>query len=238
MNSHEPNYRNSMAKILIVEDDLDVAGMIEDWLVHQEKHVVEKVATGSDAADRLKFYHYDLIVLDWELPDLSGIEILKRYRSADGMVPILMLTGKSAIDEKELGLDSGADDYLTKPFEGKELSARIRALLRRSSGRATNTLKAQDVLLDPVSRAVTKAGQPIELLPKEFALLEFFLRHPDEVFSLEALLDRVWKSESDSSPDTVRTTIQRLRKKIDREGEPSLIGTIHRVGYHLVPEKK
>lgn len=227
-----------MAKILIVEDDLDVAGMIEDWLVHQEKHVVEKVATGSDAADRLKFYHYDLIILDWELPDLSGIEILKRYRSADGMVPILMLTGKSAIDEKELGLDSGADDYLTKPFDGKELSARIRALLRRSSGRATNTLKAQDVVLDPVSRAVTKAGAPIELLPKEFALLEFFLRHPDEVFSLEALLDRVWKSESDSSPDTVRTTIQRLRKKIDREGEPSLIGTIHRVGYHLVREKK
>lgn len=237
-NSLEHDYLNSMAKILIVEDDLDVAGMIEDWLVHHEKHVVEKVATGSDAADRLKFYHYDLIILDWELPDLSGIEILKRYRSADGLVPILMLTGKSAIDEKELGLDSGADDYLTKPFEGKELSARIRALLRRSSGRATNTLKAHDVLLDPVSRAVTKAGEPIDLLPKEFALLEFFLRHPDEVFSLEALLDRVWKSESDSSPDTVRTTIQRLRKKIDREGEPSLIGTIHRVGYHLVREKK
>lgn len=227
-----------MAKILIIEDDLDVAGMIEDWLVHQEKHVVEKVTTGCDAMDRLKFYFYDLIILDWELPDLSGIEILKRYRGSEGMVPVLMLTGKSAIDEKEMGLDSGADDYLTKPFDGKELSARIRALLRRSSGKATNILKAQDVTLDPVSHAVTKAGKLIELLPKEFALLEFFLRHPDEVFSLEALLDRVWKSESDSSPDTVRTTIQRLRKKIDQEGEPSMIGTIHRVGYQLLRDKK
>lgn len=227
-----------MAKILIVEDDLDVAGMIEDWLVHQEKHVVEKVATGNDAVDRLKFYYYDLIILDWELPDFTGIEILGNYRKSGGTVPVLMLTGKSAINEKEVGLDAGADDYLTKPFDGRELSARIRALLRRTVGKATNILIMKDLVLDPVSHAVTKAGEPIELLPKEFALLEFLLRHPDEVFSLEALLDRVWKSESDSSPDTVRTTIQRLRKKIDRDGEPSMIGTIHRVGYHLVGDKK
>jgi DNA-binding response OmpR family regulator len=226
-----------MAKILIVEDDLDVASMVEDWLTH-EKHVVETVSNGDDADDRLRFYHYDLVILDWELPDLPGIEVLRKYRATGGSTPILMLTGKSEIDDKEKGLDTGADDYLTKPFDGKELSARIRALLRRASGKATNVLSAHDLVLNPVSRAVTKAGQPIELLPKEFALLEFFLRHPEEVFSVEALLDRVWKSESDSGPDTVRVTLQRLRKKIDNPDDDSVIATIHRVGYQLKRESK
>ncbi|MBZ0184944.1 MAG: response regulator transcription factor [Candidatus Obscuribacterales bacterium] len=226
-----------MAKILIVEDDVDMVGMLEDWLLH-EHHVVEAVTRGEDACDRLKFYFYDLIILDWQLPDLSGLEVLKTYRAAGGLSPILMLTGKNAISDKEAGLDSGADDYLTKPFNAKELSARIRALLRRPTALASNQLVFEDIVLDPQAHKVFRNGEPVDLLPKEFALLEFFMRNPGQSFNTDALLDRVWKSESDTSADTVRVTLQRLRKRIDSKGEPSLIETRHRIGYKLRDKKK
>lgn len=221
-----------MAKILIIEDDGDVAGMVQDWL-EAEHHVVDWVSNGREGLDRLKFYPYELIILDWQLPDLTGIEILKGFRDLGGNAPVLMLTGMNTIANKEEGLDSGADDYLTKPFDLKELGARLRALLRRAASVPSKTFSKGDIMLDPVKRRVTKAGIELELLPKEFALLEFFLRHTDQVFSAEALLDRVWTSESESSPDTVRVTLQRLRKKIDNPGEDSIINTIHRVGYQI-----
>ncbi|HEY9785855.1 MAG TPA: response regulator transcription factor [Candidatus Obscuribacterales bacterium] len=221
-----------MAKILIVEDDLDLRSIVEDWLKH-EHHTVECATKGDEALDLLKVYPYDLIILDWELPNLSGIEILKAFRGCGGRTPILMLTGKGELDNKETGLDTGADDYLTKPFHMKELSARIRALLRRPASAVENVLKVGDLTLNPKTYAVTKGGADIKLLPKEFALLEFFMRYPNQVFSAEALLDRVWRSESDVAPETVRTCIKRLRKKLNAESEDSIIQTLHGVGYKL-----
>ncbi|HEY9786986.1 MAG TPA: response regulator transcription factor [Candidatus Obscuribacterales bacterium] len=221
-----------MAKILLVEDDVDVSEQVEKWLTH-EQHAVEVVRDGQEASDRLKFYKYDVVVLDWALPKLSGVEVLKDFRARGGSTPVLMLTGKGAVDEKEEGLDSGADDYLTKPFHFKELSARIRALLRRPQATKTNQLKIRDIELDRASRRVTRNGIDIQLLPKEFALLEFLMRHTNEVFSPEALLDRVWHSESDSSVDTIYTTMRTLRKKISPDDASSIIRTIHGAGYMI-----
>jgi DNA-binding response OmpR family regulator len=222
-----------MAKILIVEDDRELAGVLQDWLV-SEHHVVDTVGNGSEADQLLKHYAFDLLVLDWDLPGMPGVQICKNFRSRGGVTPILMLTGKGDIKDKTVGLDAGADDYLTKPFHPDELSARVRALLRRPGQvSATNELRVGDLVLEPTIYRATRKGKELKLLPKEFALLEFLMRHPNVVFSAEALIDRVWSTESDASPDTVRTNIKRLRQKVETEGEKALIVTVHGVGYKL-----
>jgi DNA-binding response OmpR family regulator len=221
-----------LAKILLVEDDFELTAMITEWLSF-ERHMVEVVHTGRDGTDRIRNCQYDVIILDWALPDMTGLEICRAYRGEQGTTPIIMLTGRGSVSDKEAGLDSGADDYLTKPFNIKELSARIRALLRRSTQQPSNVLKAGDLLVDPGKYKVMKGSQEITLLPREFALLEFFMRHPDEVFSAEALLQRVWHSESEATSDALRTCIKRLRQKIDADSESSIIQTIPRVGYRL-----
>ncbi|HEY9870204.1 MAG TPA: response regulator transcription factor [Candidatus Obscuribacterales bacterium] len=221
-----------MAKVLVVEDDGELRGMVEDWLSH-EHYEVECAATGTEGQEKLIFYNYDLIVLDWDLPGVSGLEICREMRNRGNKTPVLMLTGKGSISDKEVGLDSGADDYLTKPFHMKELSARIRALLRRVAGQTTNVLTARNLVLDPVKFAVTRDGQPINLRRREFALLEFFMRNPNRVFSLEALADRVWASESDASPEAIRSCLKRLRKSIGDSEDQPLIKTVHGVGYKL-----
>jgi DNA-binding response OmpR family regulator len=223
-----------MAKVLVVEDNRELASMINDWLVF-EHYEVEFAYTGSDGMEMLQHYLYDAIILDWELPNKSGIEICRDFRSSGKMTPILMLTGKSEIDDKETGLDAGADDYLTKPFHMKELGARLRAIIRRAANAPSNVLKAGDIELNPTTFEVTKCGAPIDLLKREFALLEFFMRNPNRVFSAEALLDRVWTSESDATAEALRTTLGRLRKKIDTPKADSLIKTVHGVGYKLQP---
>ena len=145
-----------------------------------------------------------------------------------------MLTGKSDIDDKELGLDSGADDYLTKPYALMELSARIRVQLRRSSKQVQNNLVSGDITVVPDQMRVTRAGKEIELLPKEFSLLEFFMRNPDRVFSAEAIMQRVWQSESDATTDAFRSCLKRLRQKIATENEAKpVIETIHGAGYRF-----
>jgi DNA-binding response OmpR family regulator len=221
-----------LAKILLVEDDADLAETTQQWLV-SEKNVVEVVYTGTDARERLRFYKYELIILDWELPGKSGLELLRDFRESGGKTPILFLTGRADIVDKETGLDSGADDYLTKPFSPRELAARIRALLRRSSESSDTVLQARDIRLDAKNCTVLKNGEPVHLTPRELALLEFFMRHAGTVFSAEALLDRVWHSESDASPDTVRAYITKLRSKIDKEGCESIIRTVYKLGYAL-----
>lgn len=221
-----------MAKILVVEDDENLATVVHDWLTHQN-NVVETVDTGAKAQELLDLYEYDVIVLDWGLPDIQGIDLCQKFRANGGQTPILMLTGKREIDEKEQGLDSGADDYLTKPFDVKELSARLRALLRRPTAINDNVLRAGDLCLDPVKYKVTKNGEEVKLYRKEFALLEFLLRHPNKIFSPESLLDHVWNSEAGVGPETVRTSIKRLRQQIDVEGQPSLIENVRGVGYKL-----
>lgn len=221
-----------MAKVLIVEDDVSLGKMIRDWLV-MDHHKVEIVTDGAEAQNMLKVYEYDILILDWELPNVTGIEILKEFRSRGGTTPILVLTGKGTINDKEEGFDAGADDYLTKPFHGKELTARLRALLRRPEGYVGDLLKFAHLTLDHQNYQVTKAGEEIRLLPKEFALLEFFMRNPNRVFAAEALLNRVWVTESEATVDALTTCIKRLRKKIDVEGQQSVIRTIHGVGYRL-----
>jgi len=221
-----------VAKVLIVEDDVSLGKMIRDWLV-MEHHKVEIVTDGAEAQNMLKVYEYDILILDWELPHVTGIEILKEFRSRGGTTPVLVLTGKGTIDDKETGFDAGADDYLTKPFHGKELTARLRALLRRPEGYVGDLLKFAHLTLDHQNFQVMKAGEEIRLLPKEFALLEFLMRNPNRVFAAEALLNRVWVTESEATVDALTTCIKRLRKKIDVEGQPSIIRTIHGVGYRL-----
>jgi len=222
-----------MSKILVVEDDAELAEVIEDWL-KADKYVVEMVANGNEARERLKFYDYDAVVLDWNLPGMSGIEVLKEYRANGGATPILILTGRNQMPEKEQGLDSGADDYLTKPFDPRELSARMRALLRRPKPVLATVLKVGDLSLEPDKRRVTRGGKELTLAAKEYALLEFFMRHPDQVFSQDSLLERVWSNDVETTADSLRVHITRLRAKIDRAGEDSLICTVHRQGYKLV----
>lgn len=221
-----------MAKILIVEDDLALCTVVRDWLVH-ENHTVETVHTGADAEEFLRSYQYDCIVLDWGLPDKPGLAVCQKFRASGGKTPIIMLTGKKEIEDKEAGLDSGADDYLTKPFDVKELSARLRALLRRPAALTENILRFGDLQLDPSSFSVTRGGAEIKLFRKEFALLEFLMRHPSKVFSPEALLNHVWQSEAGVGPETVRTSVKRLRQSIDKDGEESMIENVRGVGYRL-----
>ncbi|MBA3994569.1 MAG: DNA-binding response regulator [Cyanobacteria bacterium DS2.3.42] len=221
-----------MAKIVVVEDDKDLVNLIKG-ILSVERHTVDSVHDGHEALAIIQMHPYDLVILDWMLPGRTGTEICKDYRARGGAAPILMLTAKSTIDDRAEGLDSGADDYLTKPFHPKELSARVRALLRRPQAVMAKTLKAADIELDPGQIKVFKAGKDIHLLPKEFALLELFLRYPTQVFSAEALLDRVWNTDSSASLDTVRTYIKTLRKKVDTNPKDSLIRTVHGVGYSL-----
>ncbi len=221
-----------MAKILLIEDDKDLSLMICEWL-SAERHLVEAVADGREGLDRLLICDYDLVILDLKLPGLDGMSVLKGLRASGKTTPALILTGQRSIEEKEEGFDSGADDYLTKPFNMRELSARVRALVRRSAAVPANTLKVRDLELDPVKHMVTRAGTAIQLMPREFALLEFLMRHPDVVFSGESLVRRVWHSDSEVTADAVRTYIMRLRQKIDRQDDRSMIETIPRIGYRL-----
>ncbi|HMP53951.1 response regulator [bacterium] len=221
-----------MAKVLLVEDDRNLAGTVREWLEF-EHYLVEWVETGTDALDMMKSYKYDVIIMDLTLPKMDGIEVCKNFRQQGGETPILILTGRGTVPDKELGFDAGADDYLTKPFHLKELSARIRALLRRPKDFAGEVLKAGNISLDIGSHTVTKEGKDIHLPRMEFALLEFLMRHKGQVFSAEALLDRVWTADSDKSPETIRTSVKKLRSKIDTKGEPSLIRNVHGVGYKL-----
>jgi DNA-binding response OmpR family regulator len=227
-----------MAKILLVDDDKKFNNVVEDWLL-TEGHDVEAVYAGNVGMERALSNEHDILILDWNLPNVSGVDICRQYRARGGSVPIIMLTGKTAVADKEEGLDAGADDYLTKPFHPRELSARLRALMRRTRDFSQDTLdvvlKAGDIVLDTKAFSCTKMDVEINLLPKEFALLEFLMRHPNEVFSSQELLDEIWSKESENSPDTVRVHITKLRSKIDVEGKPSLIRTIHRVGYKLEP---
>lgn len=221
-----------MAKILVIEDDRNTSKMVCEWLEFQ-RHVVESVFSGDEALHYLLTYQYDLIILDWELPGKNGVDVLKNYRASGGKTPVIFLTGKTEIDDKEVGLDTGADDYLTKPFELKELSARARALLRRSQSMISNLLVCGDLQLDRVVGTISKNGQELNLTPTEFSVLEYFMSHPNQLISSEALLNHVWKSDSDATGSAARTVITRLRKKIDDGAAESKIENVHGFGYRF-----
>ncbi len=220
-----------MVKLLLVEDQKDFADTVVDWLA-AEGYMVDLAATGPDALGLLRTREYDLIILDLNLPGLNGLDVSRTFRRHGGTTPILMLTGNRSIDDKELGFEAGADDYLTKPFHMRELSLRVRA---RLGGATKGILKVRDLVLIVDEHRVTRDGKSIDLLPREFALLEFFMKHPGKVFSAEALVQRVWSSTSDASPDTIRSHITRLRSKLGYDSDNSLIVTVHGVGYKLEP---
>jgi len=221
-----------MAKVLLVEDDRDLTHTIRTWL-ESESHMVEIVHDGEQGLERLRISNYDVVILDWSLPGISGLQILKTFRAERGSTPILMLTGKSGIEDKTTGLDGGADDYLTKPFNMKELCSRVRALLRRAQPHPSNVLQVGDLVCDPTMHRVTKGGIEVKLGPRDFALLEFLMRHAGSVFSGEALIERVWHSESDATVEAIKACIKRLRQKLDQDNEDSMIENIPRVGYRL-----
>lgn len=220
-----------MAKILLVEDNEDLANSVRTFLMF-EHHTVEHINDGQTASEQLRSFQYELVILDWNLPRMDGIDILRRFRELGGTTPVIMLTGHDTVDEKMRGLDTGADDYLTKPFQMKELGARVRALLRRPAAVSnSNVLQAGGITIDTQKYRVTVNGDPMTLVPREFQLLEFFMRHPNQVFSPEALLNRVWPSDSDATTEALRTALKRLRKKVDPDG--NLLRTVHGVGYIL-----
>lgn len=221
----------TMSNILLVEDDESLSEEIKRAIEHAGHQVVSALDIAS-ARLALKEQTFALIILDWGLPDGSGVDLCTELRQAGENASILMLTGKSRPSEKVQGLDSGADDYLTKPFHLKELSLRVRSLVGRSQRPLQNELmEARGLALDEGKRMVTRDGAPVDLTGKEFALLEFFMRNKDRVFSLDDLLNHVWVAEEEAAPDTVRTHIKNLRKKLDKPDQESLIQNVHGFGY-------
>jgi two-component system response regulator TctD len=219
-----------MAKILILEDDADLLDSLKQWL-EQEHHACDLVSNGLEALEMLGYTSYDLLILDVQVPGMSGFDVLRKFRQNKGLTPVIMLTSRSEIQSKLEGLDSGADDYLTKPFDPQELSARVRAQLRRRHLEYEGKLSAGDIELDSAGFVVSKSGVPVHLKPKEFAVLEFFMHHQGEVFSSDALLQRIWPSDTDASPEGLRVHIAKIRSKIDTPGQQSYIETVHRLGY-------
>jgi DNA-binding response OmpR family regulator len=195
--------------------------------------LVEVDNAGYSAWARMAANKFDLIILDIMLPEMSGLELCSRFRKSGGLSPILMLTAKDGVEDKELGLDTGADDYLTKPFHLKELAARVRALLRRGTQSAGNILEISDLKIDLAECRVFKGEEEIHLLPKEYRLLEFLSRHPNHILSAEELLEHVWESGVGFMPDTVRQHVKRLRKKLDTPGTSSIIQTVYGLGYKI-----
>lgn len=176
---------------------------------------------------------YDVIILDILLPKKDGLEVCRELREEHINTPVLMLTARDTINDRILGLDSGADDYLIKPFDINELRARLRALLRRSAEEKTGVLVVGNLKLDPATRLVERGGRTIELTSKEYALLEYFVRHPNQVITREMIENHVWGTDFKGTSNIIDSYIHRLRRKIDRPGEPKLLETIREVGYRL-----
>ena len=219
-------------RILVVEDEKKMAAFIKRGL-EEEGTVVDIAADGEDGLFRASHGNYDLIILDITLPRLDGLEVCRRLREARLSAPILLLTARDSVEMKVKGLDSGADDYLTKPFAFAELLARIRALRRRDRAEVNMKLQVADLVLDPLTRRVSRSGQNIQLTSKEFALLECFMRHPDQVLSRTVLSEKVWDETFDSFTNVIDVYVNYLRNKIDRNFSPKLLHTVRGVGYVL-----
>ncbi len=219
-------------KILVVEDDLALAATLLE-LLESDGHRVEVVHNGSEGLDLLKFSGFDLALLDWQLPGLAGPEICSQYRRYGGKAPILMLTQKSAISDKEQGLDSGADDYLAKPFSVRELAARVRALLRRSTTFVDSSLGIGKISLDCGRSVISVDGRVINLVPRELSVMEFLLRNTGTYISSDRLISHIWKSDTEVTGEALRMCINRIRKKIDQPGAPSIIDSVKGLGYRI-----
>jgi two-component system response regulator MprA len=218
------------AHILIVDDDTRITDLLRRILAY-EGYSVAVAATGSDALDRTLERSPDLIILDIMLPGIDGLEVARRLRAAGDQVPILMLTARDAIADRVKGLETGADDYLVKPFAHEELLARVKAMLRRNQAERYEVLRYADVELDTGTRVAYRGGREIELSPTEYELLALFLRRPRQVLTRDIILDRVWGIDFEGSSNVMEVYVGYLRAKLEANGEPRLIHTIRGVGY-------
>jgi DNA-binding response OmpR family regulator len=219
-------------RILVAEDDAPLAEFLEQRL--QQEHFAVQVAPNGNEAQRLaEEGNFDLLLLDLKLPGADGHSILRNLRSRQLDLPVIIMTGSGLVEERVLGLEEGADDYVAKPFAFAELLARIRAVLRRGNRPAKAVLKVEDLELDRVSHAVFRSGQPIELSPKEFALLEFLMRNAGLPVSRATIVEQVWKLNFDTMTNVVDVYINYLRRKVDVGHERTLIRTIRGTGYQI-----
>ena len=223
-------------RVLIVEDDLRMASLIRRGLVH-EGLAADVAGNGEDALWMAPARDYDAVVLDVMLPDLDGFEVCRRLRAAGVWSPVLMLTARDSVEDRVAGLDSGADDYLVKPFAFAELLARLRALARRGDVGRPAILAVGDLRLDPATRGVTRNSQPISLSAKEFAMLESFMRRPGEVLSRLHLLEHAWDFAYENRSNVVDVYVRRLRRKIDEPFGRASLETVRGVGYRLRDEE-
>lgn len=220
-------------RILLVEDDKRIAQALAETLTDQY-YIVDIAADGEVGWDFLAAFTYDLIILDVMLPKLDGISLCQRLRNRGTMTPVLMLTAKDDSNDKVIGLDAGADDYVIKPFDLPELAARIRALLRRGNTTMPPVLEWERLRLNPSNFQVTYAGQELHLTPKEYALLELFLRNHSRVLNRSMILDRLWSFDDPPGEEAVKVHIKDLRKKLRAAGAPTdLIQTVYGLGYRL-----
>jgi heavy metal response regulator len=219
-------------RILVVEDEKKVASFIQRGL-EAEHYTVDVAHDGDTGLARACDGHYDLLILDLMLPGRDGAAVLHELRARRHTLPILLLTARAAVTDKVRGLDLGADDYLTKPFEFAELLARVRALLRRGAGAPAPILTLADLALDPATREVTRGGRRIELTAREFALLEYLLRNPGRVLSRAVIAQHVWGVSFDTFTNVIDVYVNYLRRKIDADFEPKLLHTVRGAGYVL-----
>lgn len=220
-------------KILIVEDEKRLSNILKLGLEH-EKYLVEQAFDGEEAINKFTFVRYDLVILDIMIPKKDGIAVLGQIRSIDKSIPVIMLTAKISIEDRVLGLDLGADDYLTKPFSLEELLARMRALIRRNTS-GDIVLQVRDLRLDPKSKTTTRADVEIELSNKEYLILEYLLRHKNEVVSADTLIQHVWPFDYDGFSNIVTVYIRHLRNKIEKPfaKSPKIIHTLRGRGYTI-----
>ena len=218
------------AHILVVDDDPRITDLLRRILAY-EGYSVAIAASGSEALDRSLERPPDLVVLDIMLPGLDGLEVAQRLRTAGDNVPILMLTARDTVADRVKGLETGADDYLVKPFAPEELVARVKALLRRSQEEQHEVLRSADIELDTGTRIAHRGTREIELSPTEYELLLLFMKRPRQVLTREIILDRVWGIDFEGSSNVMEVYVGYLRAKLEAEGEPRLIHTIRGVGY-------
>jgi DNA-binding response OmpR family regulator len=218
-------------RVLVVEDDDEIAQVLQRSL-RLDGYDVRIAGDGEAALDQAAAYHPDLVILDLGLPKLDGIEVARRLRAADD-VPILMLTARDAVESRVEGLDSGADDYLVKPFERQELLARLRALLRRRPPRGSASLVVSDLALNPDTHEVTRGDRSVELTQREFELLEYLMRNERIVVPRQRLLEEVWGYDPFATTNTIEVFVSNLRRKLEAGGEARLLHTIRGAGYVL-----
>jgi two-component system OmpR family response regulator len=219
-------------RLLVVEDEVKMAGLLRRGL-QEEGYAVDLAGNGQEAIWLATECAYDAIVLDVMLPDMDGFEVCRRLRAAGRWAPVLMLTARDGVPDRVAGLDAGADDYLTKPFSFSELFARLRSLLRRELSARPAVLTVGDLVLDPATHRVLRAGREVELTPKEFALLHLFMRHPNEVLSRSRIIEHVWDFAYAGDSNVVDVYVRYLREKIDRPFGRRSLETVRGAGYRL-----